>query len=154
MDGLVHHFLINSLSTRASSSHTPTTASIQIYSSSELPLWPIYVDTGGTFPERSSWRPNPPRDQTIECGIRNGDALLFLGRRHIHYRERMPEELSLVVSSGFFMRCFCLFLQKRNRTLICPCLFVFVWKFRPQKIEFLAVALCFPEFWLLWLQNC
>jgi hypothetical protein len=34
----------------------------------------------------------------VQCDINNGDALVFLGRRHTHYRHSMPEELSLVSS--------------------------------------------------------
>lgn len=30
--------------------------------------------------------------------MKNGDALLFLGRRHVHFRDDMPEELSVVAS--------------------------------------------------------
>ena len=30
--------------------------------------------------------------------MRNGDALLFLGRLHIHFREDMPAELNTVAS--------------------------------------------------------
>jgi hypothetical protein len=30
--------------------------------------------------------------------MRNGDALLFLGRRHTHFRENMPAELNVVSS--------------------------------------------------------
>lgn len=60
--------------------------SIQIYSDKEHPLWPLYVDTSSTVPEKSSWRDMPENENVIECGVRNGDALLFTGRRHIHYR--------------------------------------------------------------------
>lgn len=74
------------------------TVSIQIFSDKETPLWPIYVHTAETLPEHSSWRPLPSKEESIECGIRNGDALLFLGRRHIHFRDDMPEELSVVAS--------------------------------------------------------
>lgn len=36
--------------------------------------------------------------RATECGMRNGDALLFLGRRHTHFRENMPAELNVVSS--------------------------------------------------------
>lgn len=72
--------------------------SIQIYSDKEEPLWPIYVHAATTLPEHSRWRPLPPKEDSIECGVRNGDALLFLGRRHIHYREDMPPDLNVVAS--------------------------------------------------------
>jgi hypothetical protein len=50
------------------------------------------------MPERSSWRDLPEKDDCAVCGVRNGDALLFMGRRHIHFRETMPDSLSLVTS--------------------------------------------------------
>lgn len=72
--------------------------SIQIYSDKEEPLWPIFVHGKKTLPEHSSWRPLPSRAESVECGMRNGDALLFLGRRHIHFRDEMPEGLDVVAS--------------------------------------------------------
>lgn len=74
------------------------TVSIQIYSDKEEPLWPIYVHTASTLPEHSGWRSLPSKSESVECGVRNGDALLFLGRRHIHFRDDMPEELNAVAS--------------------------------------------------------
>lgn len=72
--------------------------SIQIYADKEEPLWPIYVAKDLTLPEHSSWRPLPSKEDSVECGVRNGDALLFLGRRHVHFRDDMPEELNVVAS--------------------------------------------------------
>ncbi len=74
------------------------TVSISIYSDREEPLWPIYVHKAKTLPEHSTWRPLPSKAESVECGMRNGDALLFLGRLHIHFREDMPAELNTVAS--------------------------------------------------------
>jgi hypothetical protein len=74
---------------------------VQIYSdpdSADTPLWPIFVHDRLTLPEHSSWREKPPADRVLRCDIRTGDALLFLGRRHIHYRETLPEPLRIVAS--------------------------------------------------------
>ena len=73
------------------------TTSIQIYSSPEA-SWPIFVDKEIILPERSSWRDMPAPGTSVKCSMRNGDALVFLGRRHIHYREAMKEDVSLVSS--------------------------------------------------------
>lgn len=72
--------------------------SVQIYADKAEPLWPIYVHRASTLPEHSGWREQPAKADSVECGVRNGDALLFLGRRHIHFRDDMPEELNVVAS--------------------------------------------------------
>ncbi len=74
------------------------TVSIQIYANQERPFWPLFVDRTPLFPERSSWRDQPEPTTCVQCDVGTGDALVFLGRRHTHYRLPMPTELSFVAS--------------------------------------------------------
>ena len=63
------------------------TVSLQLYNGGFD--WPIFVDTSASLPLHAQWREMPAKGAAPQhCA--NGDALLFRGRKHIHWREQLP----------------------------------------------------------------
>merc|ERR1719309_1809644 len=56
------------------------------------PVYPIYAHTK-RMPARRKNYPHPPSEESFEFNLDVGDALLFKGRHHIHWRNNMPEKL-------------------------------------------------------------
>lgn len=69
------------------------TVSLQIYAHPEDAVWPIYVDKELTLPPESSWRGRPKKSDTVEAYMPLGDAIVFMGRVHNHWREQMPRSM-------------------------------------------------------------
>jgi len=70
------------------------TTSIQIYSEPEGLNWPILVDKELTLPPESSWRSLPSnKERIVKAVMPPGDAILFMGRVHNHWRPAMPHNL-------------------------------------------------------------
>lgn len=70
------------------------TISIQLYSEPEGLNWPILVDKELTLPPESSWRNLPTnKDRIVKAVMPPGDAILFMGRVHNHWRPAMPRNL-------------------------------------------------------------
>jgi len=58
------------------------------------PLWPLFVHTKRVPNPGSHWREVPPASETVEVRVRTGDALVFMGRQHTHWREPMPADVN------------------------------------------------------------
>lgn len=54
------------------------------------PSWPIWVHVPTQEDTRAGWKDKPPRSESVEVRMLDGDAILFRGRRHVHWRDEMP----------------------------------------------------------------
>lgn len=82
-----------------------STMSRQIRSSftGDVDAWPLWVVTACSFPERAANVKVTKRTRAVACSLNNGDALLFRGRRHIHFRRPMQTGMRLVTCEKVFM---------------------------------------------------
>lgn len=63
-----------------------------------LKTWPLYVHKFVSYPIRANNRPLPPNEHCFEINLRDGDAIVFRGRRHEHHRHRMPDSMEMFTS--------------------------------------------------------
>ncbi len=68
---------------------------MQLYSTpGDGEVWPIYLDSTLTLPPESAWRSKPSKAHIIEAYMPVGDAIVFMGRYHTHWREKLPNSLN------------------------------------------------------------
>jgi hypothetical protein len=98
------------------------TMSVQIWTPDEKlnGPWPIYVHKKEVEVPRAQWRNMPPSDECVEVLLFEGDAVLFLGRKHIHYRHKLKKDRKSSTSLlrwgwGRLSRCASLTLRARRR---------------------------------------
>lgn len=62
------------------------------------PIWPIFVHVPRVPNPGSAWRQKPSLTESVEVRLRAGDAVLFSGRAHTHWRDTLPTTIQRVSS--------------------------------------------------------